>query len=171
LQRYWSGEISSVSLEIIKSYENNKRFFDVNDDTIITFAAHQWGEYHAMIRHLASEEGALSIHLLQPSPFVPNSKVLTPEEQRFIENPYHIQDYVLQGYPKLRKEMSNLSAEGAGFVGEDLTDVFRNVRASIWTDAAHANEEGSRLIMDRIAELIGANKNSISSLHNSKMPR
>jgi hypothetical protein len=171
LQRYWSTKISSVSLEIIKSYGSNRRFFDVGDDTIMTFAAHQWGKYHAMIHHLASEQGALSIHLLQPNPFFPNSKVLTPEEQHLIADSYPVEDYVVKAYPKIQKELSYLRVHDAGFVAEDLTPVFKNVKTSVWIDAAHANEEGSRLIMDKIAELIRANKNSISSLHNSKMQR
>jgi hypothetical protein len=63
----------------------------------------------------------------------------------------------------MQRKMSDLRVQDAVFV---------NVRTSIWTDPVHANnEEKSRLIMDRIAELIRTNKNSISSLHNPKMQR
>jgi hypothetical protein len=129
-------------------------------------------DYCGMIRHFASKEGALPIHLLQPNPFVPNSEVLTAEEQHLVANPYHIEDYVVKGYPKLQREMFNLRVQDEGFVAEDLTGVFRNVPTSIWTDPVHANnEERSRSIMDRIVELVRANENSISSLHNSRMQR
>lgn len=112
LQRYWSRKMSSVSLEIMKSYENDKRFLEIEDEAIMDFASRQWTKSHSMIHHLSSREGALSIHLLQPSPFIANSKVLTPEEQHLIANPYRIEDYVVKDYPKLQGELTNLRAQG-----------------------------------------------------------
>jgi hypothetical protein len=119
--------------------------------------------YHGTIHHLASKEGASPIHLVQPSPFMTNSKVLRPEEQHLIANAYRIDDCVVKGYPKLQRKMSDLCVQDAVFV---------SVQTSTWTDPVHANnEERLRMIMDRIAELIRANKNLISSLHNPKMQR
>jgi hypothetical protein len=158
----WSRKVSALSYDIAESYKSNKRFFDTEDATIWSYAAHRWRRYHNLVHNLSSAEGTLSIHLLQPNPFVPDSKILTPEEQSRVERANRIKDYVVNGYPKLQAEIPNLRTQG--LIVEDLTDIFRTVDTSIWTDGSHANEKGSRLVMDKIVELIKTNKNSISDL-------
>jgi hypothetical protein len=160
LQSYWSQKIAETSLEIVKSYENGQRFFDMDDDVILSHAAHQWGKYHKLIHHLAAIDGVLSIHLLQPNPFVPGSKTLTPEEKQRVLHSFTVGRYVVNGYPKLQAEISKLRTQG--LMVEDLTGVFKSVDTSIWKDSAHVNQEGSRLIADKIVELISANKKVIS---------
>lgn len=157
----WSRRASALSREIEKSYESKKRFFATEeDDPILDYAAHRWRSYHNLVQYLSSNDGILAIHVLQPNPFVPDSKILTPEEKSLVENSYPVKDYVVNGYPKLQAEISNLRKHGV--IVADLTDIFKTIDTSIWLDAAHANEKGSRLIMDKIVELIRANKNAIS---------
>jgi len=156
-----SRRVSAISRDIEKSYKSDKRFFDTEeDDTILNYAAHQWRLYHNLIHYLSSLEEVLSIHLIQPNLFVPDSKILTPEEKNLVENSYAIKDYVVNGYPKLQTQISNLRTQGV--IVEDLTDIFKIIDTSIWTDAAHVNEKGLRLIMDKIVDLIRVNKNAIS---------
>jgi hypothetical protein len=112
LQIYWSRSIGEMSLDIEKAYKKGRKFFDVDDNTILNYAAHQWGRYHKAIHSLSSADGVLSIHLLQPNPFVPHSKILTPEEQKLVTSSYPIKDYVVNGYPKLKMEIANLRLQG-----------------------------------------------------------
>jgi hypothetical protein len=160
LQTYWSRKVAETSLDIVKSYENGRKFVDMDDDAILNYAAHQWGSYHKLIHDLSAIDGVLSIHLLQPNPFVPNSKILTPEEQYRVTHSFPIKPYVVNGYPKLQKEISRLRPQG--LIVEDLTGVFKSVNTSVWGDSAHVYKEGNRLIAEKIVELIKANKKLIS---------
>ena len=159
LQSYWSQKIAEISLDIVKSYDNGKRFFDMDDNAILSHAARQWGKYHKLIHHLSAMDGVLSIHLLQPNPYVPDSKSLTPDEKYRVDNSYPVKQYVVNGYPKLQAEIANLRPQG--LIVEDLTALFKPISTSIWDDSAHVNNDGRRLIADQIAELIKANKKSI----------
>lgn len=158
-QNYWSKKIAELSVEVVRSYDNRKSFFHLNDDSILTHAAHQWAEYHKVVHYLAAEEGVLSFHVLQPNPFVPNSKKLTVQETKRVNSSYPVREYVVNGYPKLQAEMANLQAEG--MIIEDLTSVFRLMEASIWIDSAHVSKVGARVIADRVVDLIKAKKNSV----------
>jgi hypothetical protein len=160
LQTYWSRRVAETSLDIVKSYENGKKFVDMDDDAILNYAARQWGRYHKLIHDLSAIDGVLSIHLLQPNPFVPGSKKLTPQEQYRVANSFPIKQYVVNGYPKLQKEISRLRPQG--LIVEDLTGVFKPVNTSIWGDSAHVYKEGNRLIAEKIVELIRVNKKSMS---------
>jgi hypothetical protein len=161
LQNHWSQKIAETSLDIVKSYDNRPKFFDLDDDAILSHAARQWGKYHKLIHHLAAIDGVLSIHLLQPNPFVPGSKSLTPDENYRITNSFPIREYVVNGYPKLQAEIANLRPQG--LIIDDLTAVFKPIETSVWNDSAHVNELGSRVIADKIVNLIKVNKTLISS--------
>jgi hypothetical protein len=159
LQSYWSRQVAETSVDIVKSYEDRPKFFDVDDDAILSHAASQWSQYHRLVHHLAAIEGALSVHLLQPNPFVPGSKVLTTEEKHRVNNSFPVKPYVVNGYPKLQAEMAKLRAEG--LVVEDLTGIFKSIDTSVWNDSAHVNKEGKRFITEKVVHLIRANKKLI----------
>lgn len=160
LQSYWSRKIAETSVDIVKSYENGRTFFDLDDDAILSHAARQWGKYHKLVHHLAAIDGVLSIHLLQPNPFVPGSKSLTPDEKYRVANSFPVKEYVVNGYPKLQAEIANLRPQG--LIVEDLTAVFKSIETSVWNDSAHVNKLGSRVIADKILELMSVNKKLIS---------
>jgi hypothetical protein len=151
-QLRWSGRIAGLSREIEETYQRKARFFDRQDDDLLRYAARQWRSYHDLVDTVARSNGALSIHLLQPNPFVPGSKVLTEAERKRVLNSYAVQDYVLKGYPLLQEEIFGLRAQGAA--AEDLTGVYRDVHTSIWNDSAHPNAEGVRLVLDHVAAII-----------------
>ena len=170
LHMYWSRRISERSLDIANSYNSTAKFIDTEEDAILNYAAREWRRYHIGIHNLSTMEGVRSFHLLQPNPFVPNSKTLTPQEKKLIENSYPIAPrYVMSGYPKLQAEIANMREQGV--IVEDLTNVFKAIDTSIWIDAGHANDKGSRLVMDKIVELIRANKNSITNLRKVEVER
>jgi hypothetical protein len=156
LEASWSQKVAETSLEIVKSYEGRPKFFDLDDDAILSHAAHQWSHYHRLVHDLTSKEGVLSVHLLQPNPFVPGSKVLTWGEKARVDNSYPVKPYVVNGYPRLQAEIGKLRA--GGVIVEDLTRIFNSTNDSLWKDSAHVNQKGSRMIADRVVQSIRANK-------------
>jgi hypothetical protein len=161
LQANWSKRIGQASQEIVKSYEVARpRFFSLDDDAVLSHAAASWGRYHHLVHHLAAMDGVFSLHLLQPNPFVPGAKVLTADEELRVNNSFPVKPYVVNGYPQLQAEVSNLRA--AGVVAEDLTGIFKSVGESVWNDSAHVNPRGRRLIVDKVVQVIRANKELIS---------
>ena len=121
---------------------------------MVRFAARQWSRYHALMHGAATDDGKLTIHLLQPNPHVPGTKVLTEDEERVIRDGLRFRDWVLTGYPLLQEELGELVQRGV--VAEDLTRIFSDIEEDIWIDGAHPNSRGSRLIMDRAIDLIEA---------------
>jgi hypothetical protein len=158
LQMRWSRVIAEESLAIKSDYREGEKFFDQDDDRLLAHAARQWGRYHRLIDEVATSQGSLAIHLLQPNPFVPGSKALTREEVAKVRSSFPVEDYVLKGYPRLRREVSALKHHG--LIARDLSYVFRKVRTPIWVDSAHVNRDGARQIIDRIASLIEDNRNA-----------
>ena len=149
--RFLSRRIAETSLAIESDYKSTHRFFEYPDDDILGFAARQWRDYHYLIHHVAIKQGALSIHLLQPNPFVPQSKQMTIEETELITKTVTTQPvdvYVIKGYPKLRSEIPALQAQG--IIVDDLTNIYKDVSESVWVDFCHANDYGYRFIIDEI---------------------
>jgi hypothetical protein len=88
---------------------------------------------------------------------------LTTEEKQRVNNSFPVKEYVLNGYPKLQAEISNLGRQG--LIVEDLTGVFKSADISVWNDSAHVNQKGNKVIADKIVELLRANKKFISANH------
>lgn len=147
-----SRKIAETSLAIKNEYSEGDQFFKMSEDEILEFAVQQWRAYHDLVHRVAAQQGALSIHLLQPNPFVPQSKQMTPEEQSLVTQSYPIEPYVVHGYPKLRQAIPMLETQG--IVADDLTDIYQDVAESIWIDAAHANRRGCQLVIDRLVSKI-----------------
>ena len=156
LEGYWSTRIADTSREIVQSYEGRPRFFEQDDEVILAHAARQWAKYHRLVHQLATADGVLSIHLLQPNPFVPGSKRLTPEEKYRVENSFPVKSYVVNGYPKLKEQLLQLRAEG--LIVEDLSYAFQSSDIMVWNDSAHLNDMGKRVITDKLIQLIAKNR-------------
>jgi len=139
-------------LTIKKGYERAGRFFDASDPEILDFSLRQWKEYHSLLHTIALSQEVLDIHLLQPNPSVPGSKVLTAEEKSLIAHSLPVKEFVLAGYPGLKEKMAELPK--AGLIAEDQTDIFKDESQSLWEDSSHPNERGCFIILDRIAQLI-----------------
>lgn len=153
LEKILNNHISLETAKIKASYESvNKKFYDISDEKIIDFSVNKYRDYHRFIHMICSDSGILDIHLFQPNPFVPDSKDLTKDEVRLIENSYHIKNYVLYGYPKLAESIASLKNEG--IFAEDLKYFFKDTKEAVWIDACHLNEKGYKLILDRICEYI-----------------
>ena len=157
--RYWDYQISLKSSQIVKSYDQEPDFFDVDDDFLLDHAVRQWKKYHRLIHEISSSNGIMDIHLLQPNPFVEKSKYLTTEELHKINNSYDIREYVVKGYPKLQAAV--LSLKQSGLLAEDLSYLFNDIKGSIWVDAAHTDTIGYEIVLDRVLEIIKSKKSSV----------
>ena len=142
-------------LAIEKNYQTRGKFFSVDDDSVTDFAIQQWKNHHFLIHNIAHSENILDIHLLQPNPFVAESKPLTDEENELINNSYPVEDFVVAGYSKLQQAAADLKT--AGLLVEDLSYIFKDVKVSAWSDSCHTNDNGSKIILNRITELISEN--------------
>jgi len=165
IANHWKNEIVLKTLEIQRSYEGGARFYPVDDALILELATSQWENYHRLIHHIAVNEGILDIHLLQPSPYVKNSKVLTKQEKeksKVGENNWYnqVRDAVVRGYPRLRARLSELP--DSGIIAKDLSYIYRDIKESIWIDAAHPNGKGYEIVLDGIAEIVQTNKSHIN---------
>ena len=108
-----SHRINYQTWKIIKKNDVAPDFFYISDEKILTFAAAKWFEYHKLVHEVAVSAGIYDIHILQPNPYVHDSKKLTEEEQGAIKNSYPVGDYVKQGYPKLQKAVLTLQGRGS----------------------------------------------------------
>lgn len=153
--------IAQEEVRIRESYWEGDRFFEAEDEAVIAYAVRRWLEHHRTAGAIARRRGALDLHFLQPSPFLPETKHLTPEERKIVaDNAYH-EPFVLLGYPRLREGIGQLAAEG--LVAEDLTPIFADRADTIWIDPAHASVAGYELILDRIADRILEHRDRLSN--------
>lgn len=146
---YW---MQVKMVKITEGYLEGQRFFDVSDEALLEFGAQKWFSYHQLIHQMAASSGILDLHFIQPNPFVEGSKKLTGEENFLIHHSYDIQWQVVKGYPKLRESLGTLKKQN--LVAEDLSRIFVNEKGPIWTDSAHTNPRGARIILDKVSELI-----------------
>ena len=148
----WEHEISVNSLAITESYKQDKKFYALDDGTLIRHAAHQWLKYHHLLHTVAVSHKILDVHLLQPNPFVAGSKLLTKEEIHNVTHSFNIREIVETGYPQLQTAAAQLQT--SDIIAQDLSLLYATVKETLWIDAAHANRKGHELVLDRIFELI-----------------
>jgi len=153
LSSHWLHEIDSRSVAIKESYEHGARFFNESDDEIISLAAERWVSHHRVVQRLSEAAGILDLHILQPNPSVPNSKPLTPDERDAVARNPALPEYVHLGYPKLRAGLEVLAQEGA--LAVDFSFIFASCKDTLWRDPCHLVPVGYRLVLDRVAAIIG----------------
>jgi hypothetical protein len=114
-----------------------------------------WSTSSRQIAYLEKPAGFEYYHFLQPNQYAEGSKVMTREEMEiaFESNPFAYKDAVRIGYPLLKEEGNNLTAEGVNFT--DLTSLFINEKRSVYNDkCCHFNRLGYDIIADKICETI-----------------
>ncbi|GEM_PF-1938859 len=156
--RFANDRMQVKMMQLTEGYLEGKRFFDVPDGALLELGAQKWFSYHQLIHQIAVSSGILDLHLIQPNPFVEGSKKLTGKENFLIHHSYDIEWQVVTGYPKLRESLGKLQKEKT--VAEDLSWLFAHEKESIWTDSAHTNPRGARMVLDKVFELIQQNGRS-----------
>jgi len=149
------NRINKERWKIINEYDIAPNFFDISDETLLRFSAKRWKGYHRLIHQVSSSMGILDIHILQPNPYIPDSKDFTSEEIKAIKGFLALGDCVLMGYPKLQEALSGLKREGV--ITEDLSAIFRNETKTVWIDGGHLNQEGYKIVLDKVFDLIQEN--------------
>lgn len=138
--------------EIKQSYFKDTPFYSQEDIELVNFAADRWAEYHDLVHDLSAKWGVQDLHFLQANAFVEGGKELTPDEKEIAVSPHVSKMSILNGYPMLRKKLTDLSVKGA--VTHDLTDVFSGRSETIWKDPFHPTSFGSKIVLDRVFELL-----------------
>ena len=113
-----------------------------------------WARSSLQMHRLASANGSLYYHFLQPNQYVPGSKRLTAEERRKAfdaDHPYRAA--VEAGYPALEAAGVELAREGVRFT--DLTGLFQDVEETVYFDTCcHVNRHGTALLARAIGDAI-----------------
>jgi len=113
-----------------------------------------WKESSIQMSKLASANGALYLHFLQPNQYVAGSKPLSEKEKRIAFNnnqPY--KKAVELFYPELIKEGSDLVKAGVNFT--DLTSIFKNNADTFYIDdCCHFNQAGNSILNQKIVQTI-----------------
>ena len=116
--------------------------------------ARTWADASIQMHRLVTGGGGTYIEVLQPNQYVEGSKPIGEEERQIavIENePYR--EGVEKGYALLQREGGRLRTEGVDF--HDLTMLFVDVEDPLYVDGCcHFNEEGNRILGERLADLI-----------------
>ncbi len=161
LAKLWQNSILSESQDIEKSYDDRKDFHKLGDKNLVHIAAKQWGQYHQLIHEMSMSSGIFDIHLIQPNPYVPGSKrSFTKKEEQILQKDFQKSKFcVVNGYPLLRKELSELGE--LGVAARDLSYIFEKREDPIWIDYCHANRVGCDVVIDEIVKLLRENSPTI----------
>jgi hypothetical protein len=113
-----------------------------------------WKRCSREMKVLAAANGAEYYQFLQPNQYLPDSKVLTPDERETAYAPGHSYEKAVQAsYPLLQQAGAELQSDGIRFV--DLTGIFRNETGTIYRDwCCHVNQKGYEMVADAMAQAI-----------------
>lgn len=159
--RWLAGLVSAVELELQQTKGNEARFVTTgptwsypSGPELYERLANVWMTSSLQMHKLASANGILYFHVLQPNQYLPGSKTLTPDERRYAyreTQPYR--QGVLEGYPRLIEAGRELVAEGVRFV--DMTQLFRNVSETVYEDdCCHLTVHGNRIFAAELGRMV-----------------
>lgn len=113
-----------------------------------------WKRSSFLMDRLVRGSGAVYVHFLQPSQYVPGSKPMGPEERRTAVHARGIQAQAVRAaYPLLARAGGELSQDGVRFT--DLTWLFAGERESLYVDpCCHFNERGNELLAQAVARVL-----------------
>lgn len=113
-----------------------------------------WKKGSIWLHELAKENGFEYFHFLQPVQYVKESKPFSELERSKYIDPNSVSDVMVSRlYPKFVGAMKEMQEKGVHVYS--LTDVFKNVRETIYKDSCcHVNEKGNILIADAIASVV-----------------
>lgn len=156
----WRGWSDRINREIVGEHqaiersflESGEPFFDLDEERLMAICARQYGRYHRMVHELCRADGILDVHVIQPNPLVPDSKARYTDAERARMRLSGLETIVRNGYPRLRREVDALAKAGAA--AADLSFVYKEQTGEIWSDSAHANVAGYRIVSDHLVRLI-----------------
>lgn len=121
------------------------------DDQAITDAVELWGRCSKQMQALCKANGIAYLHCLQPSQYLPGTKIFTQTERELCltpEQPHAILAAAI--FPQLRTHGQELAESGITFL--DFTGLFQNSEETLYADAwCHVTADGSKLFADALA--------------------
>jgi len=153
LDTRWTNDSLELERDLKNSYFDGVRLLDWELEDSFKFSANRWREWHGRIDSMCSKSDTLFLHYLQPNPHVSDSKRhLTDSEKHAMHHTLAIEDYVVRGYPVLRKVMNELATSSNPI--RDMTQVFLDVETEIWWDAAHPTQPGQEIVQQFLVDEI-----------------
>lgn len=114
-----------------------------------------WFQSSILMRDIAEQNGAIYIHVLQPNQYYSAKTFSTMERQIALRPKHPYSRAVKELYPVLIDRSEDLREEGVNFL--DATPVFDDIDSIIYADSCcHYNNEGNRILVDRIVREIEA---------------
>lgn len=120
-----------------------------------------WRESSSLMSRLCAARGIAYFHFLQPNQYVNEAKPLSEWERTHATTPGPFRDAAELGYPLLIENGAYLKAAGVPFW--DLTRLFSGIEETLYSDnCCHLNDEGNRILAERMASFIVANLPAVS---------
>lgn len=148
-------DVAEAMHAIKRTYlESKDRFHELTDTEVIRISALQWARYHELVHSVSSDEGILDIHVLQPSPYVPEAHVAAvPGEGIILERDRTTTRLAVPvAYPIMRERLHRLRDSGAATL--DLSCLAVEEDDNIWTDPWHLSPRGGMQVADAICDCI-----------------
>lgn len=116
-----------------------------------------WINSSKLMHDVCKRNGIEYFHFLQPTPHDPdNYKLLTREEVRLIGPKFHLWTQgVVKLYPMFKARSDELRKYGVLY--KDLTNIFSNIKTTLYYDICHFNQKGNDLFAQSIANYIKEN--------------
>ena len=133
-------------------------------------AVRVWYRSSALLSRLAAAAGADYYHFLQPNQYIPNSKPLSPEEQRdsYVPSMLPHTDYA-HTYPVLQQFSSDLQQQGINYF--DLTQIFNAHPETLYSDGCcHLNQRGYELLSTAIVQRLAPTLRRRAAASNPQPP-
>ena len=109
-----------------------------------------WQASTRLMHSLCASEGVATLCVVQPIP--DRSKPLTDEERAFLKVYPEIVALRARAYEALLGAASELAAVGVPVVS--FAEIFESCSRTIYTDLIHFEDEGCRLVAERMAQLV-----------------
>jgi hypothetical protein len=155
--RAMRGQQAKLQQELLNSMNGKDQspvikgpVFDGGIDEVMDFSVEAWKGCSLSIDAICRSRGIPYLHVLQPTLHAEGSKPQTAREVEIGVAPQRWMEAVEFGYPKLIEAGAELQAEGVVFL--DATDIFRDVKETLYLDACHFNVAGQEMLADLVAE-------------------
>jgi hypothetical protein len=125
--------------------------FEDDFETTMAISVRSWIDGSVNLQAVCDAHDIYYLHALQPTLHDKGAKPVTPKELRVGRTGKGWMSAAGTGYPLLRAGGEELRARGVNFW--DASGVFREVIGDLYYDACHFNEEGNKLLAERMAEV------------------
>jgi len=127
--------------------------FAGDEQAYLRAASELWTRASIAMHQQCRARGIPYLHVLQPNPNVPGSKLLTEEERWAVQAQGIWLRAAQAGYPLLLAAAERLRGAGVAFL--DATLVYADRRETIWVDAGHVGDAGNLILARFVGRALG----------------